>query len=107
MDTAVLGEAYRNVTSWQDPDVSRAAFAIGNALFAAVFFGRSTILLLWMAFVAAFVVPKRHQLLEWAADVQVTDLLVSTREALAGTLALLRERLAAMRAPAFGGGREL
>jgi hypothetical protein len=36
VDTAVVGEVMRNLTSWEDVDTSRVAFAVGNTLFAAV-----------------------------------------------------------------------
>ena len=47
----------RNLTSWEDPDASRLVFAVGNALFAFVLFGRVAIVMLWLSFIGAFTVP--------------------------------------------------
>ena len=64
-----MGDMVRNLTTWEDVDASRMVFAVGNAAFAAFFLGKSAVFLLWLAFVAAFLVPVRHELVAWASGV--------------------------------------
>ena len=61
VDTAALGEVVRNLTTWEDASATGFVFAVGNAAFAAFFIGRRVIFLLWLAFVAAFVLPLRER----------------------------------------------
>ena len=79
------------------------AFAVGNAAFAAVFIGRKAIFLLWCAFLAAFILPKRLELQEWAADLQAGEVAATIARGLAGGVAQLRERISAARGGEFGG----
>jgi len=152
VDTAVVGEVMRNLTSWEDVDASRVAFAVGNTLFAAVvratllpeavqitpflpthpratslssipdlltlffrsprpvrfplqFIGRKAFLLLWLAFLAAFLAtPVRSgQFSEWLAGLQLADALATAKDFAGDMLAMLRERVAAARG-GMGGG---
>ena len=102
LDTERVGTAIRNLTQWTDLHASGTAFAVGNAAFAMVFIGRRAVLLLWLAFIAAFAAPKRHDLLEWASS---SDSLASSaveacasavdmiKSAVEGVVATVRARL--------------
>jgi hypothetical protein len=93
----------RNLTSWQDAHASGAVFAAGNAVFVLLAFGRSALLLLWLAFIAAFVAPRRDDLLDLLHDKsggqfdRVLDLAGTILDALKGVGSSLQQ--------AFSGGR--
>jgi len=103
LDTATIGSLVRNLTSWQDAHASGAVFAAGNAVFVLLAFGRSALLLLWLAFIAAFVVPRRDDLLDLLHDKsggqfdRVLDLAGTILDALKGVGSSLQQ--------AFSGGR--
>ena len=103
LDTATIGSLVRNLTSWQDAHASGAVFAAGNAVFVLLAFGRSALLLLWLAFIAAFVVPRRDDLLDLMHDKsggqfdRVLDLAGTILDALKGVGSSLQQ--------AFSGGR--
>lgn len=68
LDTKRMGDAVRNLTRWEDVHASGTAFAVGNALFAMVFLGRRALMLLWLAFVTAFIAPKRLDMWDWIRE---------------------------------------
>ena len=93
IDTAQLGQAVRNLTHWKDMSASGVVFAIGNALFASVFFGRRAIFVLWLAFLAAFLLPLRDA----SAGIDLSDLTSMAADALDGlkdVFTSIRERFA-------------
>ena len=97
IDTVQLAAVYKNLTNWEEPELSRAVFVLGNGLFAALFFGRKAIFCLWFAFLAAFALPKRQELTEYIQDLQLQEVLENAREVVMGAAAVIRERLAAAR----------
>ena len=103
LDTVTIGSLVRNLTSWQGAHASGAVFAAGNAVFVLLAFGRSALLLLWLAFIAAFVVPRRDDLLDLLHDKsggqfdRVLDLAGTILDALKGVGSSLQQ--------AFSGGR--
>ena len=66
------------------------------------FIGRKALLLLWLAFIAAFLATqvRSGQFSEWMAGLQLADALATAKEFAGDMLAMLRERVAAAR----GGG---
>ena len=90
-----MGEAVRNLTSWRDVSASTVVFAIGNAAFAAFFIGKRAVLLLWLAFMAAFLWPLRDANAGDAARdglAAVTEGLHAATDALKAVFAAVRER---------------
>lgn len=93
VNTHVIGEAVRNLTTWKDVSASALVFAVGNAAFASLFIGKTAMLLLWLAFLAGFLLPLRDVDASDAFGV-ATDALHSAVNGLKSLLAAVRERYA-------------
>ena len=90
-----MGDVIRNLTAWKDVDASRAAFVVGNAVFASFFIGKKAVLLLWVAFIAMFVVRSPLQLDNpEALTMAAREAASACVEALKAATAAVRERLA-------------
>ena len=125
-DTAVAGELVRNLTTWADVDASRVVFTVGNCLFASAFLGKTAIMFLWIAFLAAFLTPvaRSGQLQEWCQDTSATvsrmtkrmleavkdlrvrELIAMAKERVSSAIANVRERVGAARGGGSGGMEE-
>ena len=97
----MVGNVWRNLTSWEDADATRLAFIAGNTAFAAFFFGRAAVLLLWLAFIAAFLLPLREHVDALQGLPQVGSIvdaaakaLVAIRSSILFAVEALRERFA-------------
>ena len=100
LSTAVLGDAIRNLTTWTDVDASRAVFAVGNAVFASFFIGRAAVLLLWLAFIASFIVRSPLQVNDMESIVfAARDAATACAGALKAATTAVRERFFQLPSP--------
>lgn len=91
LNTELMGDVIRNLTTWQDVDASRAAFVVGNAVFASFFIGRKAVLLLWLAFIATFIMRSPLQL-----D-NMESIAAAAREAVSACAEVVKAATAAVR----------
>ena len=90
VDTAVIGKACRNLTNWEDPAASKLAFAVGNAAFLAYFVGPKAIFMLWIAFLAAFLLPLRDRVDVLELPLPVENLVERVADLLAAATAFVK-----------------
>ena len=99
ISTADMGTAVRNLTHWEDTHASAAVFAVGNAAFIMVLLGKRALVMLWLAFIAAFVAPKRRELQDWAQDSAViTDIMDAVSSAGSSAAAFIAKAVVGVRA---------
>jgi type IV secretory pathway component VirB8 len=80
LDVSSLASSFKRLTTWQDPSASRTAFALGNVAFIAILMGKKAIVLLWIAWIAAFVLPVKEEVGLFLQDLKNDSRVAVARE---------------------------